>query len=84
MSQRSVLDLGTANTYRMSMRRFTRLTNGHSKRLRDHTAMQALFIAWYNFGRNHDALAGSTPAMASGLSDHVWTIEELIEKAAVQ
>ena len=39
-------------TVRMRLRRFTRLTNGHSKSLRHHTAMQALFIAWYNFGRN--------------------------------
>jgi transposase InsO family protein len=69
-------------TYRMSMRRFTRLTNGHSKSLRHHTAMRALFIAWYNFGRKHEALKGNTPAMASNLTDHVWTIKELIEKAA--
>jgi hypothetical protein len=46
------------------------------------TAMQALFIAWYNFGRKHEALKGNTPAMASGLSDHIWTIKKLIEKAA--
>jgi transposase-like protein/IS1 family transposase len=69
-------------TYRMSLRRFTRLTNGHSKSLRHHKAMQALFVAWYNFGRKHETLKGKTPAMASGLSDHVWTIKELIEKAA--
>ena len=66
----------------MSLRRFTRLTNGHSKSLKHHKAMQALFIAWYNFGRKNEALKGQTPAMASGLSDHVWTIKELIEKAA--
>jgi hypothetical protein len=47
-----------------------------------HTAMQALFIAWYNFGRKHEALKGTTPAMASKLTDHVWTIKELIESAA--
>ena len=68
-------------TLRMSLRRFTRLTNGHSKSLRHHTAMQALFVAWYNFGRKHEALKGQTPAMASKLTDHVWTIKELIEKA---
>jgi hypothetical protein len=66
----------------MSMRRFTRLTNGHSKSLRHHTAMQALFIAWYNFGRKHETLRGKTPAMASQLTEHVWTIKELIERAA--
>jgi transposase-like protein/IS1 family transposase len=69
-------------TVRMSLRRFTRLTNGHSKSLRHHKAMQALFVAWYNFGRKHEALKGKTPAMASKLTDHVWTIKELIEKAA--
>jgi hypothetical protein len=44
--------------------------------------MQALFVAWYNFARRHEALKGNTPAMASELSDHVWTIQELIEQAA--
>jgi transposase InsO family protein len=69
-------------TYRMSMRRFTQLTNGHSKGLRHHTAMQAMFIAWYNFGRKHEALKGNTPAMASRLTEHAWTIKELIQRAA--
>ena len=44
--------------------------------------MQALFVAWYNFARKHEALKGNTPAMASKLTDHVWTIKELIERAA--
>jgi IS1 family transposase len=69
-------------TVRMSLRRFTRLTNAHSKSLKHHAAMQALFVAWYNFARKNEALKGATPAMASGLSDHVWTIKELIERAA--
>ena len=56
--------------------------NGHSKGLRHHTAMQALFVACYNFGRKHEALKNQTPAMASKLTDHVWTIKELIERAA--
>jgi hypothetical protein len=68
-------------TLRMSLRRFTRLTNGHSKSLRHHKAMQSLFVAWYNFGRKHETLKGATPAMASQLTDHVWTIKELIEKS---
>ena len=69
-------------TVRMTLRRFTRLTNAHSKSLRHHTAMQALFVAWYNLCRKHEALKGATPAAASKLTDHVWTIKELIESAA--
>ncbi len=65
----------------MSLRRFTRLTNGHSKSLKHHTAMQALFVAWYNFARKNEALKSQTPAMASKLTDHVWTIKELLENA---
>jgi hypothetical protein len=44
--------------------------------------MQALFVAWYNFSRKNEALKNTTPAMASKLSDHIWTIKELIERAA--
>jgi hypothetical protein len=44
--------------------------------------MQALFVAWYNFARKHATLKGQTPTMASGLTDHVWTIKKLIERAA--
>lgn len=44
--------------------------------------MQALFVAWYNFGREHEALKCKTPAVASQLTDHVWTIKERIEKEA--
>jgi hypothetical protein len=66
----------------MSLRRFTRLTNAHSKSLKHHEAMQAIFVAWYNFARRHEALKGSTPAMASGIASKVWTIKELIERAA--
>jgi IS1 family transposase len=70
-------------TLRMTLRRFTRLTNGHSKSLKHHAAMQSIFVAWYNFGRKHEALKGSIPAMASGLADKVWSVKELIERAAV-
>jgi hypothetical protein len=55
-------------TVHMTLRRFTRLTNGHSKSLRHHTAMQSLFVAWYNFARKHETLKGATPAMASKLN----------------
>ena len=41
-----------------------------------------MFIGWYNFGPKYEALKGNTPAMASNLTDHVWTIKELIERAA--
>jgi hypothetical protein len=44
--------------------------------------MKPLFVAWYNFARKHVALKNTTPAMASKLTDHVWTIKELIERAA--
>ena len=44
--------------------------------------MQAIFFAYYNFGRKHEALKGKTPAMASGLADKVWSVKELLERAA--
>jgi transposase InsO family protein len=69
-------------TFRRTLRRFTRLTIGDSKSLKHHEAKHALFVAWYNFARKHESLKSNTPAMASGLSDHVLTIKELIEKAA--
>jgi len=69
-------------TVRMTLRRFTRLTNAHSKSLKHHVAMQAIFVAWYNFARKHETLKGKTPAMASGLADRVWTVKELLERAA--
>src|SRR4051812_20595073 len=69
-------------TVRMTLRRFTRLTNAHSKSLKHHVAMQALFVAFYNFCRRHETLKGATPAMASGLTDKVWTIRDLLQSAA--
>lgn len=69
-------------TVRMQLRRFTRLTNAHSKCLKHHTAMQAVFFAWYNFCRGHESLKGKTPAMVSGLAEKRWTIKELLERAA--
>jgi transposase-like protein/IS1 family transposase len=72
---------------RMAMRRMTRLTNGHSKKWANHEAAFALYFAFYNFVRPHMTLtenAGrkTTPAMAAGLTDHVWTLEELLAEAA--
>lgn len=61
---------------RMNMRRFTRLTNAFSKKLDNHIAMIALFHMHYNFGRVHQTLR-VTPAMEAGLSDHVWSIQEI-------
>jgi transposase InsO family protein len=55
-------------TVRMTLRRFTRLTNGHRKTLKHHTALQALFVAWYNLCRKHEAIQGQTPAMAAGIT----------------
>lgn len=69
-------------TVRMTLRRFTRLTNGHSKSLKHHAAMQAIFFAWYNFCRKHETLKGKTPAMASGLADKIWSVKGLLERAA--
>lgn len=64
-------------TMRMSMRRFTRLTNGFSKKLENHGNAVALHFMYYNFCRVHKTLR-VTPAMEAGLADHVWTLEELI------
>ena len=67
-------------TLRMQQRRFTRLTNGFSKKLENHAAAVALYVAYYNLCRVHEALR-TTPAMALGVTDHIWTIGELIEAA---
>jgi IS1 family transposase len=65
-------------TMRMGMRRFTRLTNGFSKKIENHAAMVSLHFLYYNFGRVHSSLGKlTTPAMAAGLSDHVWTCDEI-------
>jgi IS1 family transposase len=62
---------------RMHMRRFTRLTNAFSKKLENHVHAIALYFMWYNFGRIHQTLR-CTPAMRAGVSDHVWSIEEIV------
>lgn len=63
-------------TMRMSMRRFTRLTNGFSKKIQNHACAIALHYMHYNFCRIHKSLR-VTPAMEAGVTDHVWSIEEL-------
>ena len=69
-------------TLRMSMRRFTRLTNAFSKKLENHGLMGAAFCAYYDFCRPHTTLGRSTTpamaAMAAGLTDRVWKLEDLV------
>lgn len=68
-------------TMRMSMRRFTRLTNAFSKKIENHMHAISLHFMWYNFARPHKTLSKpypTTPAMAAGVSEHVWTAEEII------
>lgn len=68
-------------TMRMGMRRFTRLTNAFSKKIENHTAAVAIHFAYYNLCRPHMTLSKpypKTPAMAVGVEDHVWSLEELV------
>lgn len=65
-------------TMRMSMRRFTRLTNAFSKKAENLAYAVALHFLYYNWARPHQTLKGRTPAMAAGLEDHVWTIEDIV------
>lgn len=64
-------------TLRMTVRRWTRLTNAHSKSWRHHEAAMSLFIAFYNFCRVHSTLK-TTPAVAHGVTGKTWTLEELL------
>ena len=66
-------------TMRMSMRRFTRLTNGFSKKVENHRAAIALHFAHYNFARLHSTIE-CTPAMAAGISRHLWSLDELVDR----
>ncbi len=63
---------------RMGVRRFTRLTNGFSKKWENHWAAVVLWFAFYNFCRVHKSIR-MTPAMAAGIADHVWSVRELLE-----
>lgn len=64
-------------TMRMSIRRFTRLTNAFSKKIENHIHHLSLHYMYYNFCRIHKSLR-ITPAMAAGVTDHVWSIDEII------
>ncbi len=68
-------------TMRMSMRRFTRLTNAFSKKIENLEYAVALHYMYYNFARPHKSLANPyprTPAMAAGIENHIWSIEEIV------
>lgn len=69
-------------TMRMSMRRFTRLTNAFSKKVENHAHAVAVHFMYYNFGRIHKSLR-ITPAMAAGVTDHVWSLEKIVALADV-
>ena len=80
LASTSYVERGNLTT-RMSMRRFTRLTNAFSKKVENHMHAVSLHFMQYNFARPHKSLSNPyprTPAMAAGISDHVWSIEEII------
>ena len=62
---------------RMGMRRFTRLTNAHSKKVENHRHALSLYFMHYNFARIHSTLR-VTPAMQADIADHVWSLEEIV------
>ncbi len=70
-------------TMHMSSRRFTRLTNGFSKKVENHGHAVALHFMFYNFGRIHKTLH-VTPAMAAGVANHVWSLEEIADLAVMR
>jgi len=78
-------DSSTLLTMRMNVRRLTRLTNGHSKKLENHGHAIALHYMYYNFCRKHETLTKAkggvhtTPAMAAEVTDHVWKVSEIVE-----
>ena len=64
---------------RMCMRRYTRKTNGFSKKFNNHFCSVALHFMYYNFCRPHMSLKGDTPAMVAGVSNHKWSIGDLVD-----
>jgi hypothetical protein len=75
----SIVERSNLST-RMSVRRFTRLTNAFSKKWENHWAAVALWFAFYSFCRVHKSLR-VTPAMAAGISGHIWSLRELLDAA---
>ena len=65
-------------SFRMHMRRFTRLTNAHSKKFENHCHMVALYTVWYNFARINSAVR-MAPAMAAGISDRLWDMADIVK-----
>ena len=62
---------------RQHMRRFTRLTSGHSKKIDNHVHMVALYTTWYNFARINSAVKMS-PAMSAGIADTLWDVADIV------
>src|ERR1039457_742557 len=77
-SERIARLLAPARKTRTHLRRYVRRTNAHSRKLANHKACVALWVAWYNFCRTNTAIR-CTPAMEAGLTNHIWTISELLE-----
>src|SRR6478752_1241350 len=75
-SARAMLS-GRICTMRMHMRRYTRLTNGFSKKVENHAHSMALFTTYYNFVRIHKTLR-VTPAMAAGVTDKLWEVSDIV------
>jgi hypothetical protein len=65
----------------MSMRRFTRLTNGFSTKWDNLNYMLAIYFAYYNFCRNHKTLTAATPSMAANLTNTIWSLRDLLNAA---
>ena len=65
-------------SFRMHMRRYTRLTNAHSKKFENHCHMVALYTVWYNFARINSAVR-MAPAMAAGISDRLWDVTDIVK-----
>jgi hypothetical protein len=75
----SIVERSNLST-RIAVRRFTRLTNAFSKKFENHWAATAVWFCFYNFCRIHKSLR-MTPAVAAGITGHIWTVREMLEAA---